>query len=527
HQLKSPFTTVLIRQVLVENPAVAQALVASLSSRFEPSGAVVKPEVAEQTLATELRSVTDYTADRVLQACAEVVRATVRTNAFVVDLSAREALSFKIDGTKLTQGPSPKPYREIWVYHADFEGVHLRGGKVARGGLRFSDRPDDFRTEIHGLMATQRVKNVLIVPMGAKGGFVLRNPPAGRKELREAGDHYYGMFIKALLAVTDNVVDGEVKSPVGIRHTEGDDPYLVVAADKGTAHLSDTANAISMEHSFWLDDAFASGGSNGYDHKATGITARGAWEATKRCFREIGLDPESDEITAIGVGDMSGDVFGNGLMRSKTIQLKAAFNHIHIFIDPTPDPGASFAERGRLFEMQGSTWEDYSPEVLSAGGGVYARKSKEVPLSDEACDMLGFAHGETPSGDEVIRAIMRLEVHLFWMGGIGTYVKASHESNTDVGDKANDAVRIDAKELRCRIFAEGANLSITDKGRVQFAKRGGGGYTAFLDNSGGVDTSDHEVNTKILYAPLLQSGDVTRDHRNEVLRSVEEEICER
>lgn len=527
HQLKSPFTMVLIRQVLVENPSVAQALIASLSSRFEPSGAVVKPDVAEQTLALELRSVTDYTGDRVLQAFAEVIRATVRTNAFVVDLSAREPLAFKIDGSNMTLGPSPKPFREIWVYHADFEGVHLRGGKVARGGLRFSDRPDDFRTEIHGLMATQRVKNVLIVPMGAKGGFVLRNPPGGRKELRAAGDRYYRMFINALLAVTDNVVEGNVKSPVGIRHTEGDDPYLVVAADKGTAHLSDTANEISMDRSFWLDDAFASGGSNGYDHKATGITARGAWEATKRCFREIGIDPETDDITAIGVGDMSGDVFGNGLMRSKTIRLKAAFNHIHIFVDPDPDPSLSYAERGRLFELQGSTWEDYSKDVISAGGGVYARRSKEVPLSEAANEMLGFPRGATPSGDEVIRAIMRLEVHLFWMGGIGTYVKSSHESNADVGDKSNDSVRVDAHELSCHIFAEGANLSITDKGRVQFAKRGGGGYTAFLDNSGGVDTSDHEVNTKILYAPLLQSEEVSRDHRNEVLRSVEAEMCER
>lgn len=526
HQLKSPFAVSLIRQVLVDHPAVAQALIAHLASRFEPSGSVVKPDVAEQTLAAELRGVRDYTADRVLGALAEVIRATVRTNAFIIDLSAREAMAFKIAGEHVSLGPSPKPYREIWVYHADFEGVHLRGGKVARGGLRFSDRPDDFRTEIHGLMATQRVKNVLIVPMGAKGGFVLRNPPAGRQELRKAGDHYYGMFIRALLSVTDNVVEGAVASPTGIRHTEGDDPYLVVAADKGTAHLSDSANAISMEQGFWLDDAFASGGSNGYDHKATGITARGAWETTKRCFREIGLDPELDPITAIGVGDMSGDVFGNGLMRSRTIQLKAAFNHLHIFIDPTPDAERSFTERGRLFETPGSTWEDYDAAVLSRGGGVYARKSKEVPLSDQACELLGFEAGTTPSGDEVIRAIMRLEVHLFWMGGIGTYVKASSESHADVGDKGNDSVRIDARELRCKIFAEGANLSITDKGRVEFAKRGGGGYTAFLDNSGGVDTSDHEVNAKILYAPLLTSGEVSRDHRNTVMRSVEDEMCE-
>jgi glutamate dehydrogenase len=526
HQLRPPFADELIRQVLVDHPTVAAAAMGLLAARFDPAATGVSVDQAERTLVAELRAVTDYTADRVLAVFAEVVRATMRTNAFVAEIEEGDALAFKISAEAISLGPDPKPYREIWVYHPEFEGVHLRGGKVARGGLRFSDRADDFRTEIHGLMATQMVKNVLIVPMGAKGGFIVRHPPAGRAELREAGDRYYKQFIRALLSITDNVVDGEVVTPKGIRHAEGDDPYLVVAADKGTAHLSDTANEISMQRGFWLDDAFASGGSNGYDHKATGITARGAWEAAKRNFRELGIDPESDEITAIGVGDMSGDVFGNGLLRSRTVKLKAAFNHIHIFIDPDPDPERSFLERKRLFETPGSAWTDYAADQLSEGGGVWNRQSKEVDLPPAARELLGIGAEDTVSGDEVIKAIMRLRVDLFWMGGIGTYVKSRVESHADVGDKANDAVRIDAGELRCRVFAEGANLAITDRGRADFARKGGQGYTAFLDNSGGVDTSDHEVNIKILFAPLLASETVTRDDRNRLLKEVEDEVCE-
>jgi glutamate dehydrogenase len=528
HQLKVPFGTDLIRNMLVENPSVAQAFVNWLGARFDPK--VASDEAAKETeeaLADELREVTDYTADRVLSAVAEVVRATRRTNAFVVDPDAGKALAFKIAGRRLSFGPEPKPYREIWVYHPEFEGVHLRGGRVARGGLRFSDRPDDFRTEIHGLMSTQMVKNVLIVPMGAKGGFVVHDPPADRDGLRAAGDHYYKRFINALLSITDNVVDGKTVRPEGILpFAEGEDPYLVVAADKGTAHLSDTANAISAERGFWLDDAFASGGSQGYDHKATGITARGAWEVTKRSFRELGIDPEADVITAIGVGDMSGDVFGNGLLRSKTIKLVAAFNHIHIFIDPNPDPARSFAERKRLFELPRSTWEDYASDAMSEGGGVYPRKSKELALPPQARELLGFGPDERINGDDAIRAILKLDVDLLWMGGIGTYIKAKDESNSEVGDKANDGVRVDANELHCRVLGEGANLAITDRGRVEYAKLGGQNYNAFLDNSGGVDTSDHEVNIKILFAPLLASGQVKREDRNKLLRECEDQVVE-
>ncbi|HRI07872.1 MAG TPA: NAD-glutamate dehydrogenase, partial [Nannocystaceae bacterium] len=527
HQVRCPFATDLIRSVLCQNPTVTQALVAWLVARFDPAVASADlARVADETLVAELRAVTDFTADRVLQAVATVIRATRRTNAFVARRDLGEALAFKLDGGKIPFGPEPKPMREIWVYHQEFEGIHLRGGRVARGGLRFSDRPDDFRTEIHGLMSTQMVKNVLIVPMGAKGGFVLREAPAGRDALRAAGDRIYRVFIKALLSVTDNVVDGKPKTPEGILiHGETTDPYLVVAADKGTAHLSDTANALSQERGFWLDDAFASGGSNGYDHKATGITARGAWETTKRNFRELGVDPEVDVITAAGVGDMSGDVFGNGLLRSRTIKLLAAFNHAHVFVDPSPDPEASFVERQRLFDLPRSQWSDYDAKLISKGGGVWSRTAKVVDLAPEARELLGIAADEVVSGEDVIRRILTLRVDLMWMGGIGTYVKSRDESHADVGDKANDFVRVNAHELRCKVLSEGANLAITDRGRVDFARLGGLGYTSYLDNSGGVDTSDHEVNIKILFAPLLANGKVARERRNELLRQCTDEVC--
>ncbi|MBK8266102.1 MAG: NAD-glutamate dehydrogenase [Nannocystis sp.] len=527
HQIRCPFATDLVRTVLCQNPTVTQALIAWLTARFAP--ALASPalaELSEATLAAELRAVSDFTADRVLQAVAAVIRATRRTNAFIAQRDHGEALAFKLDGSKMPFGPDPKPWREIWVYHAEFEGIHLRGGRVARGGLRFSDRPDDFRTEIHGLMATQMVKNVLIVPMGAKGGFVLRSAPAGRDALRAAGDRIYKVFIRALLSVTDNVVEGETRTPEGILiHEESTDPYLVVAADKGTAHQSDTANGISMEKGFWLDDAFASGGSNGYDHKATGITARGAWETTKRCFRELGIDPEVDTITAVGVGDMSGDVFGNGLLRSRTVKLLAAFNHAHVFIDPTPDPQASYRERERLFDLPRSQWSDYDPALISAGGGVWSRTAKNVELSPVARELLGIGAEQQVSGEDVIRAILATRVDLMWMGGIGTYVKSREESHADVGDKANDFVRVNANELRCKVLAEGANLAITDRARVDFARLCGLGYTSYLDNSGGVDTSDHEVNIKILFAPLLASGAIPRERRNELLRQCTGEVC--
>jgi glutamate dehydrogenase len=526
HQLRSAFTDELVQKTLVEYPTVSQAMLNLLAARFDPALDGVDERVAADALTAELRAVRDYTADRVLSLVAEVVRAIVRTNAFGVVPGDDKPMAFKIASRQLSIGPEPKPFREIWVYHPDFEGVHLRGGSVARGGLRYSDRNDDFRTEIHDLMSTQMVKNVVIVPVGAKGGFIVRNPPTDRAAYRAIGDLTYAKFVRALLSVTDNVVGGATVTPAGIRQTEGHDPYLVVAADKGTAHMSDTANGISMEQGFWMDDAFASGGSNGYDHKATGITARGAWESALRNCRELGIDLTKDEITAIGVGDMSGDVFGNGLLRSDKIRLLAAFNHVHVFVDPSPDAARSFVERQRLFEKPGSMWTDYDPAVLSTGGGVFDRKAKEIALSPEARAMLGLSVDAPISGEEAIRAILRMQADLCWMGGIGTYVKATSESHADVGDKANDAVRIDARELRCRVFAEGANLSITERGRTEFARNGGSGYTAFLDNSGGVDLSDHEVNIKLLFAPLLRSGKVTREARNKLLRDMEDRVVE-
>jgi len=527
-QLGLPFGAPAIRSALVEYASVAEAMIAWLAARFDPKTANPSlVESSEALLARELRAVTDYTADRVLAAVASAIRATRRTNAFRIDRDPRDPLAFKLASAELAFVPAPKPFREIWIHHADFEGVHLRGGPVARGGIRFSDRPEDFRTEIHGLMATQMVKNVLIVPVGAKGGFVLRDPPKDRVELRRAGDRVYALFVSALLGLTDNVVGGQPMHPEGIvPFLEGFDPYLVVAADKGTAHLSDTANAMSARFGHWLDDAFASGGSNGYDHKQTGITARGAWEVSKRSFRELGIDPETDVITAVGVGDMSGDVFGNGLLRSRTVKLVAAFNHVHIFVDPNPDPEASYRERKRLFEMPGSAWTDYDPAVLSSGGGVYVRQAKDVPLSPQARALLGFMPEQHLRGEDVIRAILRARVDLIWMGGIGTYVKAKSEGHGEVGDKTNDAVRVDAELLRCRVLAEGANLSITDRGRVEYARRGGQNYNAFLDNSGGVDTSDHEVNIKILFAPLLARKVVSREERNRSLVACEPEVVE-
>lgn len=527
-QLAVPFSAKLVRQTLVDYPRVAESLVAWLSARFDPGirgDALI--HATDEALARELRSVTDYTADRVLAAFSALLQATRRTNAFVADRGKGEPFAFKVATGELTFGPTPRPYREIWVFHPDFSGVHLRGGRVARGGLRFSDRPGDFRTEIHGLMATQMVKNVLIVPMGAKGGFVLRNAPTTRDALRAAGDATYEQFIQALLSVTDNIVDGKVVRPPGIiPFSEGDDPYLVVAADKGTAHLSDTANRISVANGFWLGDAFASGGSHGYDHKKTGITARGAWEVSKRSFRELGIEPEVDTISAVGVGDMSGDVFGNGMLRSRTIRLIAAFNHMHIFVDPDPVPETSFEERKRLFDLPRSTWADYSADVLSPGGGIFDRQSKVVELSQRACQVLGLNPERQYSSDDVVQAILKAEVDLLWMGGIGTYIKAKDETHAEVGDKANDSVRVNAIDVRARVLAEGANLAITDAGRGEYARRGGHNYNAFLDNSAGVDTSDHEVNIKLLFQPLLRVGTISFEQRNVLLEDCENEVVE-
>ena len=420
--------------------------------------------------------------------------------------------------------PQPSPLYEIYVYSAEMEGIHLRGGQIARGGIRWSDRMD-YRTEVYGLMRAQLTKNAVIVPAGAKGGFIIKHVPADRDELKAEVENQYKTYVRALLDVTDNLVDGEVVHPPQVRALDGDDTYLVVAADKGTATFSDTANAISREYGFWLDDAFASGGSAGYDHKKLGITARGAWESVKRHFREMDMDPAVDEFTAVGIGDMSGDVFGNGMLLSDKIRLVAAYDHRHVFIDPSPDAAASFAERKRLFDLPGSSWDDYDRSLISEGGGVWPRSAKSIPLSPQAREALGTDE-ERATPTDLIRAILRAPVDLLWNGGIGTVVKASDETDADAHDRSSDAIRVDARELRARVVGEGGNLGFTRKARVEYSSRGGRINADFIDNSAGVDCSDHEVNLKILLGLAESRGEMTRPDRDELLEAVTEDVVE-
>ncbi|MBL6432598.1 MAG: NAD-glutamate dehydrogenase, partial [Alphaproteobacteria bacterium] len=426
-----------------------------------------------------------------------------------------ETFSFKLFPGAIDVLPAPRPFREIWVYSPRVEGVHLRFGEVARGGLRWSDRAQDFRTEVLGLVKAQQVKNAVIVPVGAKGGFLPKQLPetGGREALFAEGTAAYKIFINALLSITDNLLEGEVAPPAGVIRHDGDDPYLVVAADKGTATFSDTANGIAEARNFWLGDAFASGGSQGYDHKAMGITARGAWEAVKRHFREMDVDIQTTPFTVVGVGDMSGDVFGNGMLLSKAIRLLAAFDHRDIFIDPDPDPATSWEERKRLFDQPRTSWQDYNRELISKGGGVFSRSAKSIPLSAEIQALLGLSKASaTPF--EVIRAILRAEADLLWFGGIGTYVRADTETNLDVGDRANDAIRVTADELRVRVIGEGANLGVTQKARIAFARSGGRCNSDAIDNSAGVNTSDVEVNIKIALRAAEGQGLIDRARRN-------------
>ena len=414
---------------------------------------------------------------------------------------------------------------EIFVYDPRVEGVHLRGGPIARGGIRWSDRIDDFRTEILGLMQTQQVKNTLIVPVGSKGGFVIKRPERDDQARRKQADFLYTVFINGLLDVTDNLVNGQAVSPDDVIHYDGADPYLVVAADKGTAHLSDTANGLALSRGFWLGDAFASGGSVGYDHKKYGITAKGGWVCVQRHFREMGVDTQKDVFRAFGIGDMSGDVFGNGLLLTRTVKLVAAFDHRHIFIDPDPDPETSFLERQRLYDTPRSSWAMYDVTKMSAGGGIFPRGAKSIPLTPQMQALFHTDKSEFGS-DELLRAILTLDVELFWNGGIGTFVKSSAESNHDVGDKTNDAIRIDAKDLRCQVVGEGGNLGFTHAARVEYAQGGGRINTDAVDNSAGVDMSDHEVNLKILFAPLMQSGAVDFETRNKALFAIDDYVCD-
>jgi glutamate dehydrogenase len=447
----------------------------------------------------------------------------VRTNAY---LPERSSLSFKLRSARVPEMPKPHPLFEIFVYTPAMEAIHLRGGMIARGGIRWSDRREDYRTEVLGLMKAQKVKNAVIVPDGSKGGFILRRTPTGPEELKAEVSAQYVTFMRGMLDITDNLIDGTVVHPAGIRIHDAEDPYLVVAADKGTATFSDTANAVSMEYGFWLGDAFASGGSQGFDHKALGITARGAWESVKRHFREVGIDVMSEPFTVVGIGDMSGDVFGNGMLYTPQIKLVCAFDHRHVFLDPEPDPAASFAERQRLFATPGSTWADYDRATLSAGGDVLNRSAKSVTLSAEARAALGIAD-EVPAEmtpAEVIRHALQAPVDLLWNGGIGTYVKATGEGHTEVGDRANDPVRVNGEQVRARVVGEGGNLGFTQRGRIEYADAGGRINTDFIDNSAGVDTSDHEVNIKILLGLAVQRGELTMDERNELLQASADDV---
>lgn len=469
-----------------------------------------------------IKEVTDINEDRVLKAFNNLIDSTVRTNYFARSKEDNFLISLKIESRKVLKMPEPKPLYEIYVYAALMEGIHLRGGMIARGGLRYSDRVDDYRTEVLALMKTQMTKNAVIVPVGSKGGFIIR--PNGAQITREFIKEQYQLFISGLLEVTDNIVNGQVVHPENVLHYDGEDPYLVVAADKGTAHLSDAANEMSERYRFWLGDAFASGGSNGYDHKKVGITAKGAWECVKRHFRELDKNIQEEEFSVVGIGDMGGDVFGNGMLLSRKILLKAAFNHIHIFIDPTPDAESSYIERERLFNTPGLMWSDYKADLISKGGGVFSRNEKAIRLTTEIKELLNIEQNEL-SGNDLIKSILTANVELLWNGGIGTYVKASSETHEQVGDKSNDAVRVNADELRVKVVGEGGNLGLTQLARVEFAYEGGLINTDAIDNSAGVDMSDHEVNFKILFNALKEEGLIkSEEERNDLLEELTDEL---
>jgi len=468
--------------------------------------------------------------DRIIHYFYTAIWQTLRTNYFQPaneEGTLHEHISFKFDSAQLVDLPQPRPFREIWVFSTRFEGIHLRCGKIARGGLRWSDRREDFRTEVLGLMKAQNVKNTMIVPVGAKGGFVVKRMPPGddRDAVMQTVIACYKQFINGLLDVTDNLSEEKVIPPKGVVRHDGDDPYLVVAADKGTATFSDTANAIALERGFWLGDAFASGGSVGYDHKGMGITAKGAWEGVKRHFRELGTDIQKEPFTVVGIGDMSGDVFGNGMLLSKQIRLQAAFNHQHIFLDPKPDQKSSFTERRRLFRLPRSSWADYDRSLISEGGGIWSRQDKTIPISKPVREWLGI-EAEQLSPPELIRELLRTPVDLLWNGGIGTYVKASSESHADTGDLVNSPLRVDGADLRCKVVGEGGNLGFTQLGRIEFAKRGGRINTDFIDNSAGVDCSDHEVNIKILLDQVMREGKLKQQARNKLLAEMTDEVSE-
>ena len=531
-QLGLPFSQAYMEDVLFAHSGLVQLLVKQFELQFDQKISRTRRRRELQTVcaavARGVAKAKNVDEDRILTAFAGGISATLRTNYYLTeeDGKPKHYISIKLDPHRLPEVPLPRPKFEIFVYAPEVEGVHLRGGEIARGGLRWSDRREDFRTEVLGLMKAQVVKNTVIVPTGAKGGFFPKRAPVDdRDAILQNGIQCYKTFIRGMLDVTDNVIDGKVVTPEGIVRRDGDDPYLVVAADKGTATFSDIANGISAEYGFWLGDAFASGGSAGYDHKKMAITARGAWVAVRRHFRELGLNTQKEPFTVAGIGDMAGDVFGNGMLLSRKIKLVAAFNHRHIFLDPTPDMAASFRERKRLFKTPRTGWNDYNDTVISKGGGVYSRQAKTIRLSNEAQKLLDI-EATSLKPDQLINAILKMPVDLLWNGGIGTYVKASHESHADVGDRSNDTVRVNANELRCKVIGEGGNLGLTQLARVEYSFAGGRINTDFIDNSAGVDCSDREVNIKILLSDVAKQKTLTRKNRNELLVSMTDIVAD-
>lgn len=517
-----------VKNILVKHSDYSELLINLFESKFYPDPTEHKNVVTlSRELESYLNQVTNNVEDVILRTMHEIIKAITRTNCYKnkIKNQQKKYLSFKIDSSKVPNLPKPIPFAEIFVYSNDFEASHLRGGKVARGGLRWSDRKEDYRTEALGLMKAQMTKNAVIVPEGSKGAFYVKVPRSNHEqdEYRKIVVECYKNFLRGMLDVTDNMIDGEVVRPDRVVAYDEDDPYIVAAADKGTATFSDFANEVSKEYNYWLGDAFASGGSAGYDHKKMGITAKGAWIAVKRHFSEMGVDVQTDPITVVGIGDMAGDVFGNGMLRSESIKLVAAFNHMHIFIDPDPDPKTSFQERKRLFETPYSKWSDYSSEILSEGGGIYERGAKKVVISDKAKEVLGTEMNEfTP--ENLINTILRAPIDLIWNGGIGTYVKSTAESNLSVGDKANDNLRCNGKELRAKVIGEGGNLGFTQLGRIEYAKAGGRVNTDFIDNSAGVDCSDHEVNIKIALNAAVKSGKISLNERDNLLAGMTSEV---
>lgn len=573
-QTQMPYSQAYLEQTLTTNPLIARLLVEYFEARFDPDRAGESkkqrqicqkalqiecqnlssdvsdpvlleyltevchsrgaedlsslPEMIRAAIMRALESVQSADQDRILRAFCQFIEATLRSSFYQEDEAGqlKSYVSFKLDSAKLQELPKPKPYREIWVYSPRVEGIHLRGGPVARGGLRWSDRREDFRTEVLGLLRAQMVKNTMIVPVGAKGGFFAKQLPEmdDRDAYMKEGIAAYQTFISSLLDITDNLDGESIVAPERVRCHDGPDPYLVVAADKGTASFSDIANEISLHRRFWLGDAFASGGSNGYDHKKMGITAKGAWESVKRHFRELGIDTQTQTFSVVGIGDMAGDVFGNGMLLSDKILLKGAFNHRHIFLDPNPDALKSFKERLRLFEMPGSSWSDYNTALISHGGGVFSRQAKAIELSDEVQSWLGL-EDKVISPQSLIQAMLKAPVDLLWNGGIGTYIKSSTESHSDVGDLANNHVRVNGNEVRARVIGEGGNLGLTQRGRIEYALAGGRLNTDFIDNSAGVDCSDHEVNIKILLNQAVETGELSLAERNRLLTEMTEEVA--